>query len=196
MKKQLRNIKLLIGYDGTDFSGWQRQRHARTIQGEIEGSLQRMTNEDILLNGAGRTDAGVHAEGMVAHFLTASTITCDNFLRGLNAMLCGAIRIYSAEEVAASFHARFSAIGKDYQYEISPGKFSPPGYASIPCMSALPSIARQCGNALSNWKEPTIFHRLKTAAPETRRCVRGGGRFEPSIRHGFWTMGRNRCPCM
>jgi len=121
-----RNIKLLIGYDGTDFSGWQRQHKSRTIQGEIEFFLKRMTLENILLNGAGRTDAGVHADGMVAHFHTASKISCGDLLRGLNAMLPGAIRIFSVEEVSFSFHARFSALGKHYAYEIFTGKIHPP----------------------------------------------------------------------
>lgn len=123
---QLRNIKLLIGYDGTDYSGWQRQKHDCTIQGEIENRLALMTTEEISLHGAGRTDAGVHAEGMVAHFLTGSPISCEVFVRGLNAMLPGAIRIYRAEEAEPSFHARFSAIGKQYQYSVFTGKVHPP----------------------------------------------------------------------
>ena len=121
-----RTIKLLIGYDGTGFSGWQRQRHDRTIQGEIESRLTVMTTEDIHLHGAGRTDAGVHAEGMVAHFRTHSSISCEIILRGLNSMLPGAIRIYHAEEVAPSFHARFSATGKQYQYSVFTGRIQPP----------------------------------------------------------------------
>ncbi len=121
-----RTLKLVIGYDGTGFSGWQRQKQGRTIQGEIEHSLERMTREAIHLHGAGRTDAGVHAEGMVAHFQTASAITCAVFQRGLNAMLPAAIRIICAEEVANSFHARFSAIGKEYRYEVYTGRIHPP----------------------------------------------------------------------
>ncbi len=121
-----RNIKLLIGYDGTQFSGWQRQRHACTIQGEIERCLQVMTREDIDLHGAGRTDAGVHAEGMVAHFATNSAISCQDFLRGLNSMLPGAIRIFSVDDMPPDFHARYSAIGKRYQYRIFTGKIQPP----------------------------------------------------------------------
>ncbi len=121
-----RTIKLVIGYDGTGFSGWQRQKRGRTIQGEIEHCLERMTGETIHLHGAGRTDAGVHAEGMVAHFQTSSSITCAAFQRGLNALLTPAIRIFSTEEVADSFHARFSAIGKEYRYEIYTGRIHPP----------------------------------------------------------------------
>jgi tRNA pseudouridine38-40 synthase len=121
-----RNIKLLISYDGTSFSGWQRQRDERTIQGEIEYCLSRMTREKIDLHGAGRTDAGVHAEGMVAHFTTSSTISCHNFMRGMNSMLPGAIRIFAVDEVDLTFHARFSATGKCYHYNIYTGKIQPP----------------------------------------------------------------------
>jgi tRNA pseudouridine38-40 synthase len=126
MSPKPRNIKLLIAYDGTEYGGWQRQNNSPTIQGEIETLLTRMTNEEILLNGAGRTDAGVHADGMVAHFHTASEIHCEDFLRGLNAMLPDAIRIFHAEEVDASFHARFSAVGKLYQYDLYNGRILPP----------------------------------------------------------------------
>lgn len=121
-----RNIKLLISYDGTDYSGWQRQRHDRTIQGEIENCLALMTREKVSLHGAGRTDAGVHAEGMVAHFETRSTISCYAFLRGLNSMLHGAIRIIDAVQVDLDFHARFSATGKCYQYTVYTGEILPP----------------------------------------------------------------------
>ena len=121
-----RTIRLLISYDGTGFSGWQRQKQDRTIQGEIESRLAIMTTEDVFLHGAGRTDAGVHAEGMVAHFQTRSSISCRAIVRGLNAMLPGAIRIYEAEEADSSFHARFSATGKQYQYTVFTGRIQPP----------------------------------------------------------------------
>ena len=126
MAPGFRNIKLVIGYDGTDFSGWQRQQHRRTIQGEIEQRLTLMTRETVDLHGAGRTDAGVHAEGMVAHFTTRSAISCHNFRRGLNSMLPGAIRIFEVDEAAADFHARFSATGKRYHYRLYTGRTQPP----------------------------------------------------------------------
>lgn len=121
-----RNIRLVIGYDGSDYCGWQRQSNGRSIQGEIEALLARMTREEVDLHGAGRTDAGVHADGMVAHFHTAARISPTDFRRGLNAMLPGAIRVFAAEYVDASFHARFSAIGKEYRYEIFHGPIQPP----------------------------------------------------------------------
>ncbi|MCP4340491.1 MAG: tRNA pseudouridine(38-40) synthase TruA [Desulfobulbaceae bacterium] len=122
----MRNIKLTISYDGTDFSGWQRQVNAPTIQGEIERCLTLMSNEKISLHGAGRTDAGVHAENMVAHFGTKSALSCKNLLRGLNSMLPGAIRVISVTDVDLNFHARFSAKGKRYQYSLYTGKIQPP----------------------------------------------------------------------
>jgi tRNA pseudouridine38-40 synthase len=117
---------MVIGYDGSEYCGWQRQNNGPSIQGEIETLLARMTREEIFLHGAGRTDAGVHADGMVAHFHTAARILPADFRRGLNAMLPGAIRIFAADDVAASFHARFSAIGKEYRYEIFHGPIHPP----------------------------------------------------------------------
>lgn len=121
-----RRIRLTISYDGTEFSGWQRQKHATTIQEEIEKHLSRMTNEDIFLHGAGRTDAGVHAESMVAHFDTFATINDTNFFLGLNSMLSKAIRIKEAKTCDPEFHARFSATGKKYQYHLHTGSIHPP----------------------------------------------------------------------
>lgn len=121
-----RNIKLLIAFDGTHFNGWQRQKHDVSIQGEIEKCLQIMTNSEVVLHGSGRTDAGVHADGMVAHFSTLSAITCPAFKKGLNSMLPSAIRILHAEEVPADFHSRFSARGKRYEYAIFKGEVMPP----------------------------------------------------------------------
>lgn len=121
-----RNIKLLIAFDGTEFNGWQRQKHDSTIQGEIEQRLALMAGSEVILHGAGRTDAGVHAEGMVANFSTGSSISCTAFLKGLNSMLPYAIRILDVIEMPADFHARFSAKGKLYQYTIQTSGVQPP----------------------------------------------------------------------
>lgn len=146
-----RTIKLLIAFDGTDFNGWQRQKHDITIQGEIEKCLARMTNSEIDLHGAGRTDAGVHAEGMVAHFVTNGTINCHAFKKGLNSMLPYAIRILDAEEVAADFHSRFSARGKKYEYSIFTGEVQPPTSRlytlHVPYILNFPAM-QQCLNLL------------------------------------------------
>jgi tRNA pseudouridine38-40 synthase len=113
-----RNIRLLLAFDGTAYSGWQRQNNARTIQGEVEQCLQRMTGAAAILHGAGRTDAGVHAIGMVANFHTRARIPCPGFRQGLNSMLPPDIRILEAAEVPPPFHSRYSATGKTYRYAI------------------------------------------------------------------------------
>jgi tRNA pseudouridine38-40 synthase len=115
----MRNLKLIIEYDGTDYSGWQKQANARSIQGEIENALAQILREEVTLNGAGRTDAGVHARGQVANFTTGSSVDCQTLVRGLNGILPEDIAICSAEEVADDFHARFSAVRRRYCYTIA-----------------------------------------------------------------------------
>jgi tRNA pseudouridine38-40 synthase len=112
----VRNIKLIIAFDGTEYFGWQRQKSDPTIQGIVEEAIAKMTCTPVTLNGAGRTDAGVHAEGMVANFTTDSAIDPTGFLNGLNSILPDAVRLRSVEEVDEAFHARFSAKGKEYEY--------------------------------------------------------------------------------
>jgi len=117
----MRNLLLLIAFDGTDFAGWQRQDHQATIQGEVEACLSRMTAGSVNLHGAGRTDAGVHALGMTASFETVSNIPCAGLMKGMNCLLPPAIRVLTVEEKESDFHARFSARGKCYLYHLSCG---------------------------------------------------------------------------
>ncbi|MDW7773453.1 MAG: tRNA pseudouridine(38-40) synthase TruA [Desulfobulbaceae bacterium] len=121
-----RNIRLLTAFDGSLYSGWQRQENAPTIQGALEKCLQVMLATDITLHGAGRTDAGVHALGMVANFQTTSTIPCSGLLRGLNSMLPRDIRILEVDEAPLDFHSRYSATGKSYRYDIFTGEIQLP----------------------------------------------------------------------
>src|SRR3979411_1601251 len=122
----MRYFKLTIAYDGTDFHGWQVQTNKPTIQGEITNILGRLTQERVLLYGAGRTDAGVHALGQVASFKTSSALSASEFQRALNALLPPTIRIVGADEVGPTFHARWSARGKIYRYRIYRGQVVPP----------------------------------------------------------------------
>jgi tRNA pseudouridine38-40 synthase len=122
----LRNFKLTIAYDGTDFHGWQFQANKPTVQGEIVAVLRRLTQENIQLLGAGRTDAGVHALGQVANFRTQSALSAAEFQRALNALLPPTIRIVDAEEKGPDFNARWSAKGKIYRYRLYRGKVVPP----------------------------------------------------------------------
>ena len=122
----MRYFKLTIAYDGTDFHGWQVQLNKPTVQGEIVSVLRRLTQENVQLHGAGRTDAGVHALGQVGSFRTQSALSAGEFQRALNALLPPTIRIVAAEETGPDFSARWSAKGKVYRYRLYRGKVVPP----------------------------------------------------------------------
>jgi len=122
----MRYFKLTIAYDGTDFHGWQIQANKPTVQGEIVAVLCGLTQENVQLPGAGRTDAGVHALGQVASFRTQSALSAGEFQRALNALLPPMIRIVAAEETGPHFSARWSAKGKVYRYRLYRGKVVPP----------------------------------------------------------------------
>jgi len=124
MKK--RNIKLILAFDGTNYSGWQRQNNAVTIQGMLEEKISLMTREEITVHGAGRTDAGVHALGMVANFNTAKKLSTDGFRQGLNSLLPEDIKVISVDDVDENFHARKSAKAKTYIYHMTIGALKLP----------------------------------------------------------------------
>lgn len=131
----VQNWKITIAYDGADFSGWQIQPGEVTIQGEIQDALRRITGENPLPQGSGRTDAGVHALGQVASFALQAPIPPDNLRRALNRTLPDAIRILSAEKAPATFHARHSAKAKTYEYRVFRETVCPPFLARYvhPC---------------------------------------------------------------
>jgi tRNA pseudouridine38-40 synthase len=114
----MRNIKLIVEYDGTAYCGWQRQKNGLSIQQLLEESIGRMTGEKSCVIGSGRTDAGVHAIGQVAHFHTASLLGERNFLMGINSLLPADIAVREVREVDPSFHARFDVKSKIYLYRI------------------------------------------------------------------------------
>jgi len=122
----MHNIKLTVAYDGTDFRGWQVQPGQPTIQAALADVLQQLTQRRAALQGAGRTDAGVHAWGQVASFKTHSELTAEELLRGSNALLPPSIRVRQAEEVGPNFHARWQARAKTYTYSIYRGPVVPP----------------------------------------------------------------------
>jgi tRNA pseudouridine38-40 synthase len=114
----MQNYKIVISYDGTDYQGWQRQPDKKTIQGLLENALEKIAAKKIPVVGSGRTDAGVHAEGQVAHFKVNSRLENDEFLRALNGILPSDIRIRFLKKTSSDFHARKSARSKIYQYRI------------------------------------------------------------------------------
>jgi tRNA pseudouridine38-40 synthase len=122
----MHNIKMIVAYDGTDFHGWQIQPGQPTIQGHLIGVLRQLTQESVNVQGAGRTDAGVHAWGQIASFKTHSELSPAELLRGCNALLPPSIRVREAEEVGPDFHARWAAQAKTYVYSIYRGPVVPP----------------------------------------------------------------------
>ena len=107
---------MIVEYDGTNYAGWQRQANALAVQQVLEEKLGRLTGERIVLHGASRTDAGVHALGQSVHFDTDSRIPGEKFSYAVNTMLPPDIRVSASDEVSADFHARFSSKGKRYRY--------------------------------------------------------------------------------
>ncbi|HXE74188.1 MAG TPA: tRNA pseudouridine(38-40) synthase TruA [Candidatus Xenobia bacterium] len=134
----LRNLKLTLAYDGSQFFGWQIQPKVATVQGTVVDVLQRITGERIWLYGASRTDAGVHAEGQVANFKTRNPIPTENLRRALNNLLPPSVRAMKVEEVLLEFHARWHARGKTYCYRILCTDICPPALASFVYHYAMP----------------------------------------------------------
>ena len=121
-----RNLKITLAYDGSEFHGWQVQPGLPTIQGTLAECVKRLTGEDVLPQGSGRTDAGVHALGQVASVKLESPIPERNLVIALNDVLPSSIRVNSVDVAADDFHARHSATAKTYRYRIYRGDICPP----------------------------------------------------------------------
>jgi tRNA pseudouridine38-40 synthase len=122
----VRNLRITVAYDGTDFSGWQVQPGRSTVQGALASAIGRLTGENVLPQGSGRTDAGVHALAQVASFETNSSIPEENWIGALNDILPASIRVLQVGEAEPEFHARKSARAKTYRYRILRAAICPP----------------------------------------------------------------------
>ncbi len=114
----MRTIKLTIAFDGTNYHGWQIQREQPTVQQVLRDAISMVLNSPIILHGSGRTDAGVHALGQVAHFTTESNLSLETLCKAVNSLIPKDIVVKKAEEVDAAFHARYSARSRTYWYLI------------------------------------------------------------------------------
>lgn len=123
----MRNLKLTLRYDGTDFSGWQTQPGRRTVQETLEGAIAAITQEPrVRVNASGRTDAGVHALGQVANVYTATKLACDALRKAINAKLPADVAVTAVAEAAQSFCANKDAVRKRYRYVIQDGRVADP----------------------------------------------------------------------
>lgn len=114
----MKNVKIIIEYDGTDYHGWQCQADLPTVQKTIEDAIRKITRENVKITGSGRTDAGVHAIGQVANFFIETQMDTDTLRKALNSTLPRDISIIKAQEVPDGFHAQFSSRSKVYEYRI------------------------------------------------------------------------------
>ena len=173
-----RTLRLTIEYDGTDFAGWQRQAGQRTVQQCLEDAFATMTGGPVCVRGAGRTDAGVHADGQVASAEVASRIPALGFMRGLNSNLPRDIAVLDVADMPAGFNARWAARGKIYRYLIwnhpvrSPrrGRDSWPVFAPLDVHAMRAAAAILCGEH--------DFRAFRAADCERRTTVRLIRRFE------------------
>ena len=125
-----RKYKVVIAYDGTGYSGWQRQENAVGVQQVVEAALQWLEGAPVRIFGSSRTDAGVHARGLVGHFHLTKPIPPQNLVRAMNSRLPESVRILRAAYAAESFDARLSATGKEYRYQLYQADILPPHLAT------------------------------------------------------------------
>jgi tRNA pseudouridine38-40 synthase len=170
----VRNLKLLVQFDGTDFAGWQRQDDQRTVQGVLEEALARMLREPTKATASSRTDAGVHALALPVGVRTGADLPLKAFVFGLDSLLPDDVRVLSAEEVPEGFNARFSTLGKTYRYRIQGGRVLLPlerRYAwHVPLPLDLDAI-REGARALVGEHDFTSFRSVQCDAASPVRCV-------------------------
>jgi tRNA pseudouridine38-40 synthase len=177
-----RNLKLTLAYDGSEFSGWQVQPDRPTIQGLLSEAIEKVTKDQVLPQGSGRTDAGVHALAQVATFSTDSTIPTENLVRALNSLLPDSIRVTNAEEVAQDFHARHSAKAKTYEYRIYRGSIVPPFVARYVYHHPFPIDEKAMVSTADVVVGEHDFTSFAAVDPDkTRQAAEQGGEDAPSM---------------
>jgi tRNA pseudouridine38-40 synthase len=165
----MRNLKLILSYDGSEFAGWQVQPGAATIQGTLASAIRRLTGEKVLPQGSGRTDAGVHALAQVATFETASPIPVENFVKALNDILPPAIRVLEVCDMPADFHARKSARAKTYRYRILRAPICSPFLARYVWHFPYPLDEAPISSAAATIEGEHDFTSFAAVDPERRR---------------------------
>lgn len=168
----MRNIKLVIEYDGKEFNGWQKQPNKLNIQGEIEQAIERITGEKVDLMASGRTDAGVHAIGQVANFKTNSNMPIEKFPIALNANLKKSILIKSAEEVEERFHSRLNCKRKTYRYVINNSKYGTAIYRNLETHIPIKLDIQKMQQAIKYFEGEHDFKAFKASGTSSKSSVR------------------------
>ena len=168
----MRNIKLVIEYDGKDFNGWQKQPTKLNIQGEIERAIKQITGEEVDLTASGRTDAGVHALGQVANFKTNSNIPIEKIPIALNSNLKKSIVIKSAEEVEERFHSRLNCKRKTYRYMINNSKYGTAIYRNLETHIPMKLDIQKMQEAVKYFEGEHDFKAFKASGTSSKSSVR------------------------
>ena len=168
-----RNLRLVTAYDGTDFHGWQSQPSLPTVQVCLEAAISRVTGGTVKLIGSGRTDAGVHALGQVANFITTCRIPPGNLLKALNHMLPPSVRVRGVEEAPADFHARYAVRSKIYRYRILQAGICSPFLWRFVWHCPYLLDRRRMAEAASSWLGEHDFTSFAAAGPADEDPVPG-----------------------
>ena len=168
----MRNIKLIIEYDGKKFGGWQKQPNKLNIQGEIEKAIEEITGEAVELHASGRTDAGVHSLGQTANFKTNSKIDISKMAIAINSKLKQSIRIIKAEEVDEKFHARYSCKGKKYRYVINNSKYGSAIYRDLEYHIPIKLNVEDMKKAIKYFEGEHDFKGFKASGTSSKSSVR------------------------
>lgn len=168
----MRNIKLIIEYDGKGFNGWQKQPDKLNIQGEIEKAIEEITGEKVDLTASGRTDAGVHSLGQTANFKTNSNISIEKFAKAINSKLKKSIVIKSAEEVDERFHSRYSVKSKTYRYIINNSENGTAIYRGLEYHISNPLDYKKMNEAIKYFIGEHDFKAFKASGTSSKSSVR------------------------
>ena len=168
----MRNIKLVIEYDGKEFNGWQKQPTKLNIQGEIERAIKQITGEEVDLTASGRTDAGVHALGQVANFKTNSNIPIEKIPIALNSNLKKSIVIKSAEEVEERFHSRLNCKRKTYRYIINNSGYGTAIYRNLETHIPMKLNIQKMQEAVKYFEGEHDFKAFKASGTSSKSSVR------------------------
>ena len=169
----MRNIKLVIEYDGRKFGGWQKQPNKLNIQGEIENAIEELTGEKVNLIASGRTDSGVHAFGQVANFkIQNEKIPIEKFAVALNSKLKNSIRIQLAEEVDERFHSRYSVHSKTYKYVINNSKYGSSIFREFEYHFPIKLDVKEMQKAIKYFEGEHDFKAFKSSGTSSKNSVR------------------------
>lgn len=168
----MRNIKLIIEYDGKDFNGWQKQPNKLNIQGEIERAIESITGEKVELNASGRTDAGVHALGQVANFKTESKIPIEKFAIAINSQVKDSIRIINAEEVEENFHSRYNCKQKTYRYIVNNSTYGSSVYRNLEYHMPVKLNFEKMEKAVKYFEGEHDFKAFKSSGTSSKSSIR------------------------